>query len=90
MMLPGLLRSTEIPPKPRMSGPRQPVKRVCFPSHLMATLERQQMASMKTKSQFEVCGAPTMIRGKSGCGSLTRVQRLKRQYVRAMLFRIIF
>ncbi len=47
------------------------------------------MASMKTKSQLDVCGAPMMIRGRFGCGSMVRVQRLKRQYVRAMPFRII-
>ncbi len=53
-----------------MTGPQMPWNRVCLPSHNGAKPCRQQMASMKTKSQLEVCGAPSSTPDPSmGSGS---------------------
>ena len=41
-----------------MIGPNGALNSVCLPSHSGANPCRQQIASMKTKSQLEVCGAP--------------------------------
>src|SRR5699024_1156856 len=47
------------------------------------------MASMSTKSQLEVCGAPTRTVGRFGAGSVTSFHRLTVQKARAMRRRIM-
>ena len=44
---------------------------------------RQAIASMNTKSQFDVCGAPTRTVGRSGAGFETSFQRLTAQNAHA-------
>jgi hypothetical protein len=67
-----------------MIGPRHPAKRLFFPSHRMSIPSFQAMASMKTKSQLDVWGAPISTVGRAGAGSEASVQRLNAQNVRAM------
>lgn len=67
-----------------MIGPRQPVKRLFLPSQRMRMSSFHEIASMKTKSQLEVWGAPMRTVGRSGAGSDTIRHELKVQKVRAM------
>ncbi len=62
-----------------MSGPRQPANRVCLPSQRTSSPSFHAMASISTKSQLDVCGAPTSTPACAGAGWLRRVQRLSRQ-----------
>lgn len=71
-----------------MSGPRQPVNKLALPSQRMGMPSRQAIASMSTKSQFDVCGAPMRIVGRVGAGSVRSRQRLSAQYARARARRI--
>lgn len=66
-----------------MMGPRHPLNRLFFPSHLKLRSSLQAMPSMNTKSQLEVWGAPRSTTGRSGAGSVTSFQRLMDQYARA-------
>ena len=64
--------------------PRQPVKRPFLPSQRKRMSSRHAIASMKTKSQLEVWGAPISTVGRAGAGSDTIRHELKAQKTRAM------
>ncbi len=67
----------------RMIGPRHPRNRLALPSQRNCIPSCHAIASMRTKSQFDVCGTPSSTVGRVGAGSVESVQRLKAQYRRA-------
>ena len=67
-----------------MSGPRQEAKRLFLPNHRTSMPNRHAIPSMKTKSQFDVWGAPMRIVGCAGAGWVRSVHRLVSQNARAI------